>query len=356
MVMDMIRTFVSKLLHKVLSEKSIERIRIYRFGMKLRRFFLYRGKKVLLLGTPNHGNLGDHAIAFAIRKLLFDKNDKIRIFEIVHYDFDYYSDYLSRFINKHHLYHVAILINGGGSMGVEWFSFEKLIRDVITMFPKNRIVIFPQTIYYGSTEEGIKEFETSKALYATHNDLHICAREKVSYSIMKDAYPFADILLAPDIALYLDFQNPKLKRDGILICLRSDVESRLSAEERQAIIEMADNSICTDTVLRLQIPQNKREFFINQKLDEFKKARLVITDRLHGMIFCAITATPCIVLSNYNHKVKGVYEWLRPYDYIQYLDDVQDLPQNIDRLLQIKDNVYSNKEFIPYFDKINSLI
>ncbi|MFB8735822.1 polysaccharide pyruvyl transferase family protein [Bacillus sp. SL00103] len=35
----------------------------------------------------------------------------------------------------------------------------------------------------------------------------------------------------------------------------------------------------------------------------YVKAQVVVTDRLHGMIFCAITKTPCVVLRSFDHKV-----------------------------------------------------
>ena len=57
-----------------------------------------------------------------------------------------------------------------------------------------------------------------------------------------------------------------------------------------------------------------------KKLDEFRKSKLVVTDRLHGMLFAAITGTPCIALGNSSGKVKGVYDWLTHLDYIQYVD------------------------------------
>ena len=57
-------------------------------------------------------------------------------------------------------------------------------------------------------------------------------------------------------------------------------------------------------------------------MQEFCDAKLVITDRLHGMIFAAISETPCIVFSNYNHKVGGTYEWIKQLPYIRYVENM----------------------------------
>src|SRR5690606_10737992 len=59
-------------------------------------------------------------------------------------------------------------------------------------------------------------------------------------------------------------------------------------------------------------------------LNSFKRSRVVITDRLHGMIFCAITKTPCVVLPNSNHKISGTYyNWLSDLEYIQFIEDFE---------------------------------
>ncbi|MDK8210749.1 polysaccharide pyruvyl transferase family protein, partial [Bacillus subtilis] len=54
---------------------------------------------------------------------------------------------------------------------------------------------------------------------------------------------------------------------------------------------------------------------------KFKAAEVVLTDRLHGMIFCAITRTPCIVFNNYNHKIESSYnDWLKDLKYIKFIN------------------------------------
>lgn len=51
-------------------------------------------------------------------------------------------------------------------------------------------------------------------------------------------------------------------------------------------------------------------------MKEFDSAELVITDCLDGMIFFEITGTTWIVLSDYNYKVRGIYEWIQYLSYI----------------------------------------
>ena len=81
----------------------------------------------------------------------------------------------------------------------------------------------------------------------------------------------------------------------------------------------------TDMVLPGRVPVDQRENALNEKFAQFAGAELVITDRLHGMIFCAITGTPCIVLDSKSPKVRGCYEWIRHLDYIRFADKPEDI-------------------------------
>ncbi|MFX0112804.1 polysaccharide pyruvyl transferase family protein, partial [Bacillus pumilus] len=54
---------------------------------------------------------------------------------------------------------------------------------------------------------------------------------------------------------------------------------------------------------------------------ELSKAPVVVTDRLHGMIFCAITQTPCVVLRSFDHKVMEGYEWVAHLPFLTLLKD-----------------------------------
>ena len=83
------------------------------------------------------------------------------------------------------------------------------------------------------------------------------------------------------------------------------------------------------------VPAEVREFEVERKFDEFRRARLVITDRLHGMIFAAITGTPCIALNNSSGKVEGVWSlWLRHLDYVKFVREAAEIPALLDAMLR----------------------
>ena len=49
-----------------------------------------------------------------------------------------------------------------------------------------------------------------------------------------------------------------------------------------------------------------------EKLQEFSQYRLIITDRLHGMVFSYVVGTPCIAIDNKTGKSKALYnDWIK---------------------------------------------
>ena len=79
------------------------------------------------------------------------------------------------------------------------------------------------------------------------------------------------------------------------------------------------------------------------KLVQMEQVCLVVTDRLHGMVFAAITATPCVVLDNYNHKIRETYKWLEHLPYIRYVSELQELNIAIQELRELTQCTYDGQ-------------
>ena len=58
--------------------------------------------------------------------------------------------------------------------------------------------------------------------------------------------------------------------------------------------------------------QGKKKF--KKIIKQFSKSKLVVTDRLHGMILSVITGTNCIAFDNSSGKVSGVYDTIKDDD------------------------------------------
>jgi len=78
------------------------------------------------------------------------------------------------------------------------------------------------------------------------------------------------------------------------------------------------------TISPVNVHADERNETLRSKWEEFGQCSLIITDRLHGMIFSAVTGTNCIAFDNISHKVCGGYEWLEKLDYVKYCDNYND--------------------------------
>ena len=309
-------------LHGILHEECLRQKKKSEYRKQYIQTFRNNPRTVLLLMTPEHGNLGDHAISMATFALL--KNAGIDWIEIT--DRQLVTMQNERLLGIMNGY--PILICGGGNMGTLWMNVETLMREIIRCNPKSPVAILPNTVYYEDTPRGDQELEKARDIYCRHPNLRIYAREKASYDFMKPIFP--NVKLVPDMVLSLNCDATKKQRKGCVLCLRSDLEKTRTDDQdaivrRQAESLFGEQIVDADTVLRTRITPQNRKMAVMGMLEKFASAQLVITDRLHGMIFCAITGTPCIVVDSKSPKVRGCYEWIKDLDYIRFVDKPEDI-------------------------------
>lgn len=149
-------------------------------------------------------------------------------------------------------------------------------------------------------------------------------REKKSYDYAMNHFPSANNYFAIDTVFCLQYEKTQ-KRSGILLCCRNDKETFIDPElvyEIELYFQSkGKRTRKIDTVLEHNVHPYEREGVVYQYLDFFAKSEMVVTDRLHGMIFSAITGTPCVVFPNYNHKVRGCYDTIKELDYIRLVEE-----------------------------------
>lgn len=315
-------------------------------------FFIYsrklKGKKVWIIGTPRHGNLGDQAIAEAELQWI---SQYYKMNDILEISLRYARLFGPLFTPKQ-VKGVLFVFQGGGNMGVEYFWEEKLRQLYMKRFPLNKMIIMPQTFDYGSTDYGKQMEQESVSIYSQCSDLTICARENYSYKKMKDLYINSSILCLPDIVLSWKVKTLLLKRKGVLFCIRHDKEKYYSDEFitslENTFTNMGETVLYTDTIYKSNISRRKRKKILLLKLNQIASSKIMVTDRIHGMIFAALTGTPCLVLSNYNYKVKGEYEWIRKLEYVQYLSDRNTVFSLIEYMMK---EVCTKEYHYPYLDE-----
>lgn len=238
-------------------------------------------------------------------------------------------------------------------MGSLWPVEEGMVRKVIQTFRNNKIVIFPQTLYFTDDEEGRKQKDVSKKIYGMHKNLTLFLRENKSYELAKIDMKLKNVYLAPDMVLALNILSRKSEvRKNVLFCLRNDKERVLTEEHKQMLTDVIksvypeEKIIDTDTVSTKNVWKNQREKAVYDKIEEFSKAKLIVTDRLHGMVFAALACTPCIVMGSCNYKVKGIYQWIENNQYISFIDDINRIRDDIEKVINAGNAEKMDKKLI----------
>lgn len=286
---------------------------------------LKANKRVFFLDVPAYGNLGDQAIAYAMETFIARILPDYTQIEITEDKLPAYLKWLKATVKENDL----ICLTGGGNMGVMYQRYESVRRLILSIFPQNPIVIFPQTFDYGETPYALKELNRAKLVYGSASKLVLCARDEESYEGMKENFPNVKIVFCPDIVLSLDYRNQFNKTDEVGICLRNDAEGVVGTGDleklaatfpRYVLLSTTNNN---DAVINFQ----NRKGIVEKKLQEFGTKRLIITDRLHGVIFAFITGTPVIALPNTNGKVEKVCRYLSPNGNVIFTKSVDDIPK-----------------------------
>ena len=301
-------------------------------------------KKIFLFMSPEHGNLGDYAIALAERKFFEEFFPDNPLIEVTMLDWKDYSTEYKKIVSECDI----VCVSGGGYLGDMWQS-GSVLKEIVSTFPNNIKFLLPNTLTYINNNEETMKIDAR--FYSAQNNLYIFARDENSYrNMLKYQYRKNDqIGLFPDMALSLNFTgNEMLYREGVLLCFRQDTEKVCSDDTINKIKKiLVQNEILffeTDTHLYRIVKRKDGESEVQKKLAEFKQAKLVITDRLHGMIFAAITGTPCIAFDNVTGKVAGVYSWIQELPYIRFVSESEISREMIDESLFLMDYQYENTE------------
>ena len=187
-----------------------------------------------------------------------------------------------------------------------------------------------------------------KEIYSSHTDIHIFARESITYRKLEEIFsgqPNVKIGFVPDIVMSASAKKlgveSSSKPAGILTCLRNDKECGLKAEHYAILDRVIGDTGLTITKTDTHaggsgLSKAECNKLLSNKIQQFAEAQLVITDRLHGMILCMLAGTPCLVLPNSNHKIRQTYlDWLKDHPRLIFveLENFTQISKYIDQLL-----------------------
>lgn len=276
--------------------------------------------------AADQNNLGDLAIRQAqewfVQKIL----PEYTIVSVAQADTYLYLKSIRKQLNSYDL----IFLQGGGSFGNLYPKADYGRLFICKFFSNTRIYSLPQTIFFSNTSYGNWRKKVNVQKINKQNNLIVFTREEKSYKIAKKLFNNINVQLCPDIVLSLlplvRKKYKKNKRSGIIITFRSDAEKQLSKQNECLILEYLKKNgkkiefLDTDRGGKRVVSTSSGFKKVNQLLNQYASSELIVTDRLHGMIFATITGTPCIVLSNSNHKIEETYNsWLNKCNYIKFI-------------------------------------
>lgn len=309
--------------------KIINRFDLYEFYyiFSAKKNKIYDGykkeKKIYFLMEPNYGNLGDHAIAYSTELYIKENYPDYKLICINEEDTYRHLKAIKNSCNPDDM----IFLQGGGNVGNLYPYIERIRRLCLYHLKNYKIVLFPFTAHFTESHEGKKELKKSIKVYKSCISLTLAAREKFSYDFMVKNFSCNNVVLTPDIVFYLlkIWKKESVCRTKITVCLRREREADITDDQRNSIIhgllKVYPDLFMYDTTVSRMIPNELREIEVMSLLNEFCRAKLVITDRMHGMIFAAITKTPCIVFKSFDYKIVGSYDWISQLNYIKLIDN-----------------------------------
>lgn len=345
--------------------------RILSYWKVVFRILFSHGHKVLLIHEAKNPNLGDQAQRMCTLQWIRDNYPNSTLLEIgdfgstLSFDVNKWTVFtdmaclMKLAVLKIKIRPNDLLLGHSGYFMVDHHSGYKAFLLMMRHFPKNKMIILPQTVNFYTPYVKLK---VSQGFAAARNVTLLC-RDKVSYAKAQEMYPTTKLLLFPDIVTSLiGTRKYNGNREGVLFCMRDDVEMFYHPEQIDALMkrfgEIRIEKI--DTTLHgvsAEYVNCNRDKLIWEAIDKFATYKVVITDRYHGTIFSAIASTPVIVINSADHKLSSGVNWFPKEefgDYIQFAEDLDEAYNKAIVMLNRFDLEYSNPPYfkINYWDKL----
>ena len=318
--------------NRVFSIKILQKVRELRNIIFEQLSPLIEHSNCWLLEVPYYSNIGD-VLIWAGEEYFLNKVKNVKCLYCASYD-----TFIPRQIDNS----TVILLQGGGNFGDLWAGPHNFRKQIIASYPNNKIIIFPQTIFYEDEEK----LKNDAQLFNNHKNLTICARDKISYEIFKKHFT-ANILLVPDMAFcILPESLEQYKKNSIcksLFVKREDKELNIACNYD----EFESNCDTTDWLAKdnfalmylkefLQMNQKSsgqftgfidfyanstfKNYMIKEGVELLSRYEKIYTTRLHCAILCCLLGKPVSLFDNSYGKNKNFYEtWLQGIDDVEFI-------------------------------------
>ena len=190
-----------------------------------------RGAEVAIVDVPVHRNAGDLFILAATAHLLAELECRVVYRAGIR---DYRASRAGRQIRPG-----TVLIGlGGGNFGDVYPRYQDLRERVVADFPRNRIVILPQTIHFA--DRRARDRATNRL--GAHPDLRIAVRDRTSLETARAFTPHVELL--PDLvhALVEDegSEANAARADGTVFLMRRDREGNPASARKDRSVDWPD--------------------------------------------------------------------------------------------------------------------
>ena len=236
---------------------------------------------------------------------------------------------------------VVIIMMGGGNWGDLYVQHNTFRKRILELYPNNRVVILPQTVYY----EGARNARRDAASFRRHKHLTIFARDNYSYRFLKFFRFSSDVRMMPDMAFCLDIEWLKSlswpTSEKKLFFKRTDKELAttkcFNEEEVLGKYDVGDWPLYgqTDPMLNhldalIESKQfvEANEYAVRSYLPERIRAGVefigqyseVYSNRLHGAILALLLGKKVVIIDNSYGKNSQYYNtWLKDVDSVSLL-------------------------------------
>ncbi|KAI9023297.1 polysaccharide pyruvyl transferase-domain-containing protein [Hyaloraphidium curvatum] len=271
-------------------------------------------KHAALVKLPMHQNKGDSAIAAGEVEVL-----RLLGINVVHYGIENANDdeeaaLIDRLLPNDTT--AAVLYHGGGNLGDVWPLPHRMRLSLMSRLRHRRSVLLPQSVQFSSDAAAAE----TVAAFATMTDLTLVARDAWSFRFLVDHFSARHrVFLSPDSAFALGplarekFEVPSvLPPVDVLYFLRTDKEA---VHRRNISVPLASrhpgrNVTVDDWLLYGEHlakgttdPPSASHERTALGLQFLARAKVVVTDRLHGHILSLLLDVPHVLLDNNYGKV-----------------------------------------------------
>ena len=307
------------------NHELIEALQHHLFGIL--KSVLQGYSSVILTEVQYHENKGDSAITVGELNTLYFLNKTLKHSFVAFRDKWIYNK-TKTLINPNK---TVILAQGGGNIGA-WPGFDRARATVLDIFTNFKYVVLPQSVHFFMDHD-------LKFANKTYNrkDLTMILRDKASYNFTKTHFKQLKSILAPDMAFGIGYKNRFSPPTVDIVWINRGDKER--SRTYRPVFPTNISYVITDWMDWLT-PRSRHDIegCYLKTYNGFvflQRAKVVVTDRLHGFIMALLLDIPVVILDNRIKKLSHFHEtWTHDAHNVLVASTVEDAVQKALGLLQ----------------------